>query len=220
MQLLTINGSPRGKKSNSKVLIETILQGANGIDNFTSNVEYLNDFKSYDQILQSISKAETIIFVFPLYTDSMPGSMMKFIETLKKSPEHIENKKIGFIVQSGFPEMHHSVYIQKYLSKLIKRLKCENIGSAILGGIEGIQARSEESNKELTDNLREIGKKIASDGFIDAQIVDRISQTYKFSLIKAFLAKILFKIMKSHPYWDRQLKANNAFDHRYDQPYL
>ena len=74
--------------------------------------------------------------------------------------------------------------------------------------------------KELTDSLREIGKKIASDGFIDEQIVNRIPQTYKFPLIKAFLAKIMFKVMKGHPYWDRQLKANNAFDHRYDRPYL
>ena len=220
MHLLAINGSPRGKKSNTKILLETILQGVNENTKCSSTVEYLNNFNSYDQIFLSVSKADIILLVFPLYTDSMPGVVMKFFETLKEFPERIENKKMGFIVQSGFPEVHHSVVIQKYMIKLIKRLKCDFIGSAIFGGIEGIQSRSEEGLKEFKGHLREIGKKLGTDAILDEQIVKSIQQTYKFSFIKGLLFKIYTLFMKSHPYWDRQLKANNAYEKRLDRPYL
>ena len=219
MQLLAINGSPRGKKSNSRILLESILNGANTIENCSSNMIYLNNVSFYEERLATISEADLILLVFPLYTDSLPGIVMKFIETLQNNREYIAHKKFGFIVQSGFPERHHSVFIQKYLIKLAKKLDCIYIGSAILGGVEGIQSSSDEELEKYQNILRKIGSNIASEEKIDEQMFDSLKGPYKFPRFVAFLFKYLMKIKKEQPFWDNQLKANNAYDQRYDRPY-
>lgn len=219
MQLLAVNGSPRGKKSNSRIIMEALLSGAKEVENCNSSMIYLNKTSSYEQRITAISDADMILLIFPLYTDSMPGIMMKFIETLHNNRECIAQKKMGFIVQSGFPERHHSIFVQRYIIKLIKKLNCDFIGSAILGGIEGLQSSSEEELEKYNATLKKAGKIILSEGRIEEKMFDSLKGPYKFPRIAAFLIKYLMKFKKGQPFWDDQLKANNAFEHRYDRPY-
>ena len=86
----------------------------------------------------AFSDAENVIIVFPLYTDSMPGIVKEFIEQIYNI-ETKKTRKIGFIVQSGFPESVHSLYVEKYLEKLSKRMNLEYSGTVIRGGAEGIR---------------------------------------------------------------------------------
>ncbi|UYP45729.1 hypothetical protein NEF87_002014 [Candidatus Lokiarchaeum ossiferum] len=219
MQLLAINGSPRGKKSNSRIILKSITSGAESVENWRTDTIYLNQVSSYEERIASITIADVILLIFPLYTDSMPGIVMKFIEVLQNNRECIAQKKIGFIIQSGFPERHHSVFIQKYFIKLAQKLDCCYIGSAILGGIEGIQNSSKEEFEEYDILFTEIGRMIVSEGKIEEEMFDSIKGPYKFPRWVAFLFKYIMKLKKGQSFWDNQLKTNNAYEQRFERPY-
>ncbi|MDX2413926.1 MAG: NAD(P)H-dependent oxidoreductase, partial [Bacteroidales bacterium] len=138
MKLAIFNGSPRNKKSNSKILIEHFLSGYNKICSEPVPIHYLANCKQKEEQKEIFRNAEIVIIIFPLYTDCMPGIVKDFFERiaeLKLTP----SKKIGYVVQSGFPEAIHSIYIERYVDKLTKRLKFEYLGTIIKGGVEGIQ---------------------------------------------------------------------------------
>ena len=148
MKLALFNGSPRYKKSNSKILLEHFLKGYNRINPEQVPVHYLARYKEEETYRIAFQQADAVLIIFPLYTDSMPGIVKQFFESLVAS-EIQPGKKIGFIVQSGFPEAVHSIYVERYLKKLTQRLKGEYLGTVIKGGVEGIQIMPPWMTKKL-----------------------------------------------------------------------
>ena len=138
MRLTVFNGSPRGKGSNTKFLLEHFLNGFMTTDGNSYEMVYLNRLKDSDKFIKFFQEAEQVLLAFPLYTDAMPAMVKTFIESLEPLCGREGNPDIGFIVQSGFPEAIHSRYIERYLEKLAIRLGCRYIGTVIKGGVEGI----------------------------------------------------------------------------------
>ena len=128
MKLAIFNGSPRNKKSNSKVLIDHFLTGYNKVCSEPVSIHYLANRKEKEKQKEIFQNADILIIIFPLYVDCMPGIVKEFFESIVEL-KFTHTKKIGFIVQSGFPEAIHSICIERYLKKLTKRLKCECIMS-------------------------------------------------------------------------------------------
>ena len=117
MKLTVFNGSPRGRKSNTKVLLEQFLNGfATSSDN-TYEVFYLNRVKEADWFVKAFKEAKHVVIAFPLYTDCMPAMVKTFIESLAPLRGRRTNPRIGFIIQSGFPEGIHSTYVERYCKK-------------------------------------------------------------------------------------------------------
>lgn len=111
------NGSPRGKNSNSKLIIDRIIMGMNsqGVENI--EVRYLKNVKEHKVWVEDFASVENNLFVFPLYVHAMPGSVMKFFEQLK--PINNKDVHMAFLVQSGFPETSQSYYLRPYQMKTI-----------------------------------------------------------------------------------------------------
>jgi multimeric flavodoxin WrbA len=119
MKLAIFNGSPRLKKSNSKILIEHFLKGYHKRSDESPSVGYLANLKRLEQNVELFKNSEIVLIIFPLYTDCMPGVVKEFFEKIYESGNYSAKKKIGFIVQSGFPEMIHSVWVEKYSKALV-----------------------------------------------------------------------------------------------------
>jgi NAD(P)H-dependent FMN reductase len=218
MKLAIFNGSPRNKKSNSKILTEQFLDGYTEICNEPTVVRYLADIKEREQAIKTFLDADTCVIIFPLYTDCMPGIVKDFFEQI--SGFNINKlKRIGFIVQSGFPESKHSVYLERYLKKLVSRLNCEYIGTVIKGGVEGIQYMPPNMTKKLFTNFRELGKHFASTEKFSYKIMKRLAKPFKLPLI----LRILLVIAPSglvNMFWNMQLKQNGAWEKRFDRPFI
>lgn len=215
MKLTVFNGSPRGKRSNTKVLSEHFTNGFMTIDGNTYEMVHLNRLKDSDKFVKSFQEAEQVLLAFPLYTDAMPAMVKTFIESLEPLCDRADNPNIGFIVQSGFPEAIHSQYVERYLKKLAIRLGCKYIGTVIKGGVEGIQARPAWMTRKVFKCFYELGKTFGKTGEFDEQIVRKLAQPIrmpKFGLL-------LVKIGLPNFYWDSMLKKNNAFEKRFDKPY-
>ncbi len=84
MKLVIFNGSPRYKKSNSKILIDYFLIGYNKICTEQVPIHYLAKRNQNEEHKSIFREADIVIPIFPRYTDSMPGIVKEFFETIVK----------------------------------------------------------------------------------------------------------------------------------------
>lgn len=218
MKLVIFNGSPRYKKSNSKILIEQFLLGFHKVNATEIPIHYLAIEKHRSQCIEAYKNAEYVILIFPLYTDCMPAIVKEFFEAialLEKDP----NKKVGFIVQSGFPEAHHSVFVERYLEKLSRRLNFEYLGTIIRGGVEGIQIMPEWMTKKLFQKFQDLGEYFAKTTTFSEEIDAELRKPYKMSALRRFMFDLFSKTGLTNFYWNTNLKKHKAYEKRFDQPY-
>lgn len=219
MKLAIFNGSPRNKKSNSKILAECFLEGYSGQKQENVNIYYLASLAKMEENVRIFEDSDEVIIFFPLYTDSMPGIVKEFLERIAENPQS-QNKRVGFVVQSGFPESIHSTYVKRYLKKYCARIKVDYIGTVIKGGVEGIQIMPPSMTRKLFNSFKKLGENFAKSGNFSKEIVEELGMPFKLSKTKLFIYTVGKKIGLTDFYWNSNLKKNNAYEKRYAQPYL
>jgi Multimeric flavodoxin WrbA len=211
------NGSPRAEHSNSKLLIEKIVEGmrAKGIKDI--EIRNLINTKEHELWAEQFSSVENNLFVFPLYVHAMPGSVMKFFERLKP----VKEKKVhmAFFVQSGFPETSQSYYLRPYLELLTKRLGASFDGIIIKAGMEGIQRKPEKANEKLFDQMELLGSTYAEKGIMDLTLIKEYEKAAHLSKGTQFLFAVFSLTGLTNSYWDYSLKNNGAYEKRFAKPY-
>lgn len=220
MKLVIINGSPRNKKSNSKLLMDEFLKGFYKADSEVADIYFLANARQRDEAVQAFRENETILIIFPLYTDSMPGIVKEYFEKIYTEP--LTNKKsIGFIVQSGFPETKHSIFVERYLKRFAeKRLKADYLGTIIKGGVEGIQIMPPRMNAKLFKSFRDLGEHFASTGQFSESIRERLRKPFKLSTGRLIFFRLINLTGLNNYYWNSRLRKNGAYARRFDKPYV
>ncbi len=218
MKLVIFNGSPRKEKSNSSILINHFLNGYHKIIENDAYVHYLAQTGNHGQYLEEFHSADTALFVFPLYCDSMPAVVKEFFEILlMNKPE--KPKNLAFIVQSGFPEAIHMANMQKYLQKLSNRLNCNCLGTLTKSGVEGIQSMPHFMTRKLYADFNMLGEFFAKKGHFDPAIATKMARPYRMSFPKIIIAKTIVSTGLANFYWNTQLKKNGAFSKRHNRPF-
>ena len=94
MKIAAINGSPKGLKSNSNEII-SILKGMISADARWQIVSQIRDINKLDDadFSADLYSSDVLIIAFPLYVDSLPASLMKFLE--KYSKGYLESRVKG-----------------------------------------------------------------------------------------------------------------------------
>ena len=219
MQLAVFNGSPRGVKSNTRLLMEQMLAGyESACGEADVSVHFLAKTGQLVEQVAAYEAADLVILAFPLYTDSMPGIVKAFIESLAPVQKQT-GFKIGFLVQSGFPEAVHCAHVEAYLEKLADRLGAEYIGTIIKGGVEGIQIQPEQMTRKLYESMREFGRDLAETGAWDLSRIMMLRKPYRFSALNAFVFRLFTYTGLTNYYWNMNLRKHDAYDRRFDRPY-
>jgi NAD(P)H-dependent FMN reductase len=219
MKLVFINGSPRGKSSNTALLLDRFLSGFQSVDKeIRVDYFYLKKKGQAEQAVQALNQADIAIIAFPLYTDAMPGIVKELFEVLHPDSFRNTRLKLGFIVQSGFPESHHSTFVERYLVKLARRMGIDYLGTMIKGGVEGIQIQPRWMTRYL-DLFYEQGQYLALEWEFSREIIQKLKNPDRMRGFRLLLFRLLRKAGLSNYYWNMQLKKNNAFEHRYAKPY-
>ena len=219
MKLTVINGSPRGKGSNTRLLFGHFLKGFSEDEENKYEEVYLKNESNPEVLTGLFREAEVLILGFPLYTDAMPGIVKQFVETLSPLCNTRQDLKIGYIVQSGFPESVHSRYVARYLKKLTARLGCQYLGTVIKGGVEGIQIMPNWMRKKTLKYFYTLGKNLAETGTFDRKITEKMLKPERFSKTRIAGFKVMNALGFTNWYWNQQLKKNGAFEKRFDTPY-
>ncbi len=184
-------------------------------DGNSYELAYLVRVKEHDNFVNLFQDAEQVLLAFPLYADAMPAIVKTFIESLEPFCSRDINPDIGFIVQSGFPESVHSIYVERYLEKLARRLGCRYKGTVIKGGVEGIRTVPERMNRKLFNSFYHLGESFGKTGEFNNQIVLKLRQPEKITRFQFFFLKFLGHSL----YWNPMLKKNKAFEKRFARPY-
>jgi multimeric flavodoxin WrbA len=214
-RLTLFNGSPRGRKGNTPLMLDQLAKGFGGM----TETYHLNRMKETDQMVQAFTQAECAIIGFPLYTDSMPGVVKHFIEALEPLADRKNNPPVGFLVQSGFPEGLHSRYVERYLEKLAARLGSPYLGTIVKGNGEGTRAMPSEMNRSLFTNLQALGAELASNGRFDPFYLNAIAKPERFPAILGPVFQIFLRLPVAHTYFDNMLKNNGTYEQRFSQPF-
>jgi hypothetical protein len=217
--LLLLNGSPRGPRSNSMRMMTRIADGWVAAGGAEPTVLHLAKAADFERAVAEFATADTVVLGMPLYTDSMPGLVMRFVEALEPLVGREGNPNLGFLVQSGFTEALHSRGLERFLNKLARRLDSPYAGTIVRGNGEALQAMPDEALRKLFARLHELGGQLARDGEFHAQTLALVAGTERFSAATAAVLSIALKLPVTEFYWTSQLKKNGAWDKRFDAPY-
>lgn len=215
-RVAVFNGSPRGRKGNTPIMLNELMKGFGG-DYETHHLIMVNNL---DQHVQSFKDAECVWLGFPLYTDSMPAVVKTFIEALEPLMRREKNPPIGFLVQSGFPEGLHSRYVERYLARLAELLGSPYLGTIVKGNGEGTRIMPDKMNRKLFDNLQFLGKGLGENGKLDPGVLGSIAKPERFPPMLEPVFRAFVKTKMSHGYFDNMLVENDAYDRRNDRPLL
>jgi multimeric flavodoxin WrbA len=214
-RLTLFNGSPRGRRGNTPLMLEQIARG------FGRPVEthHLVRMKETDRMVQAFAEAECVILGFPLYTDAMPGTVKHFIEALEPLTARGSNPPLGFLVQSGFPEGLHSRYVERYLEKLAARLGSPYLGTIVKGNGEGIRVSPAEATNSIFTDLQKLGAGLAQAGRLDPEILQRLATPERFPAYLGPVFKVFLRMPGAHSYFDNMLRQNGAYEQRFARPF-
>lgn len=216
MKLAIFNGSPRGARSNTKLLLNHFNEGFTKHNGEISSYDYLIQEKNLIKQVDNFKSAHNIFIAFPLYVDSVPGIVKAFFEEIGNF--NGQNKNILFLVQSGFPEAIQSAGVKKYLENLCKRWNINCLGILIKPAVEGIQVMPHWMTKKLFVLMNDFGKQLALNGKINQNNIEQMAKPYKLSKSRILFYKIFDKFGFVNFYWNKNLKKHNAFEKRYDAP--
>lgn len=213
MNCLIFNGSPRGTASNSLVMCKWLYQDGDAINHLKQvnhfNV-YLNDIKSYQKI----------VFIYPLYVDSMPGIVKSFFEYLDEYKDVVEGKDFLFIIHSGFGEAIHSRVLERYHEILKTKLKLNFVKTIISPGSEGVRLMPKQMNQKRMERLIKLTECFRNDQDLPEELIKITAGTEIMTKKRRRRFKFFSFLGFTNIYWNRQLKKNNAYKKRFDKPYL
>jgi hypothetical protein len=210
------NGSPRGKRGNTPIFLGEFAAGFGG----ESEMVHLIQVKQTEAHVQAFAEAGCAWIGFPLYTDSMPGSVKTFFDALEPLVGRKGNPPVGFVVQSGFPEGLHSRYVERYLEKLAARLGSPYLGTIVKGNGEGVRIMPAEMTRGLFADLQALGAGLRQNGRLDPAVLARIAMPERFPTYLDPVFRIFLRLPSAHSYFDGMLKKNGAYERRFARPFV
>lgn len=114
-KLLILNASPRAPHSNSKRYAEIFLKYYNG------KAEYFAlSSTHHEELCRKIEAFSDILFVFPLYADAIPVTLLNFLKSLEKRPPQ-NRPTVSVLINCGFIEYWQNDTAVKMLELFCKQ---------------------------------------------------------------------------------------------------
>ncbi|MBU1069143.1 NAD(P)H-dependent oxidoreductase [Myxococcota bacterium] len=220
MTRLLLNGSPRGKNSNSRLILSWLTQGMAKAGVAEPPVLDLARISDLESQRAAFLAADEVVLVFPLYTDSMPGLVKAFLEAVGTAePAQLKGKRIAFVVQSGFPESIHSEAVARYLARVSSRLGWVHAGTLIKGGVEGIRVMPAWQVARTKAAFIRAGRELGRDGSFSDELRARLAGPRTFGPWQLRALRVVMRTGLLNFYWNSMLKKHNAHARRFDAPY-
>ncbi|RDY25384.1 flavodoxin [Romboutsia weinsteinii] len=103
-----VNASPRNKNSTSSYLTKELINICN--NNIHSKEFFISNIKDYESLFKKLVLFDKLVFVTPLYVDSLPSELIEFMLRFENyiMDKNINNIHIYAIVNCGFLEGHQN----------------------------------------------------------------------------------------------------------------
>lgn len=167
-KIIILNGSPRAPKSNSKIYSEIF------INNSACISEYFNISKNnHRELCGKIEGFSDMLFVFPLYADGIPVTLLNFFKTLEDNPP--ENKPVvSVIINCGFIEPEQNDVAVKMV-EIFCRKNGYKFGSVLkIGGGEAIL--NTPFKFMVRSKIKKLAKSISKKKYLELRVTMPISK--------------------------------------------
>ncbi len=161
--------------------------------------------------------ADLVVFALPLYVHAMAGHLKRFFELLEDA-EPRPGRRVAFVVQSGFPEAHQSRWLEQYLARLPARWGATYLGTAVRGGVEGIQIQPPWMTKKLFAQITDLGAELGRSGRLDRDLVTALARGESLSSTARFFFTLAGLVGLTDFYWNKLLKENGVYKDRFARP--
>ncbi|HEY3356793.1 MAG TPA: NAD(P)H-dependent oxidoreductase [Polyangia bacterium] len=217
MRWTLLDGSPRGRRSNTGILLARLARGLEAAGH-TTELLVLAHPRDAAAAPARFAAAERVVLGFPLYTDAMPGQVMAFIERLAPYAGRPGNPPIAFLVQSGFPEPGQSRAVERYLELLARRLGAPCLGTIVKGGVEGLQAMPRWMTRGLLTRVEALGRDLGRRGQLDPAALRALAGPDWLTGWRRLVLRVALALVSAR-YWDGMLRANGAWERRLERPH-
>jgi hypothetical protein len=210
-KLVIYNGSPRRSGSNSAL----ILKKAAEVLGDRVEIRDLKERDKWEKWAQAFRSEKHVMFFMPLYVHAMPSHVMRFFEKLQPS-----KGSISFFVQSGFPESSQSHYLEAYFEQLALRMGRAYAGTAIKGGVEALKGMPGKAQEKTIEAIVKAIENLVYEGKFNPTNIHQLAMPIRFGKGTGIVLKLFTKFGPIKSFWDQQLKANDAYEKRFDSPYI
>ena len=93
-------------------------------------------------------------------------------------------------------------------------------GTILKPGTEQIRMRPLKKNKTLFQDFEQLGSSLEKSGSLDQNILDRFKQPYVYPSKAMPIIRLMSKLGLIDRFWNRELKKNKVYNHRFDMPLL
>lgn len=118
-KLMVINGSPRGRRSNSRRYAEAMLSVWQ--DEY---VEYYTASRRVDECIMAMDGCSDVLLAFPLYTDGLPSGLMELLGQLLEA-ELANGIRVHAVINCGFKEPSQCDAALEMVRLFCKRAGCK-----------------------------------------------------------------------------------------------
>lgn len=220
MHLRVLNGSPRGLKSNTKLLLDNLVESFQATGEHRVDVTVLLRERKPQEWLRVTREADVVLLAFPLYADAMPGIVKEYIEAVSPLRNDARKPTFFFLVQSGFPEALHCRHVARYLKKVCRRLGAPHGGTLVRGGVEGIQVMPPWMTRKLYALCSRAGKELGGSSEWSEELVTQFAGRERYGAMGRGVLRLLSAVGVANMYWNQQMKAHGVRDRSDDQPLL
>ncbi|MDD6920302.1 MAG: hypothetical protein PUI85_03725 [Eubacteriales bacterium] len=135
MELTIINASPRGEKGASATVVNDFISYVNDVNADISIKNMLLKDSMQQDCLAEIKHSSNIMFVFPLYFDSLPGNLVESLEYIRDNREAFgENKNVSVIVNCGLHEAVQTSLAIEMIKMWTREMEYNFVVAAGFGG--------------------------------------------------------------------------------------
>jgi NAD(P)H-dependent FMN reductase len=195
------------------------MEGVNTVPWNSHTVAHLRAVEKHDEFADTFRDAEIVMLAFPLYTDAMPGIVKAFIEKLAPLVDRPQNPPVLFLVQSGFPEAHHSRFVERYLEKLARRLGSRYVGTMVRGNCEGIHMMPAWMTKAVRTTITRLGAHFAKTGEFDPDLLRQFARPEHLTRVGRAVVRLMGVVGMANFHWNSQLAKHKAYAKRFARPH-
>lgn len=212
MRWLVLNGSPRGKRSNTDLLLRPLLAGIAAGGGAVEETLHLVRPGDLARAVEAFPRADAVLLAFPLYCDALPAPALAFVQRLAPLVGRSGNPALCFLVQSGFPEALHMRPVERWLEKLARRLGAPYLGAILKPGAEGMRDRPESWERKGLERLAAIGRTLGAEGRLDPALVAALARPERLGSGLLGPLRVRLIAWMASAWWNGQLKRNGVPD--------
>ena len=160
-----ICGSPKVNSSNSLYFLNNIKKE---LDEY--KIHELKKSK-YDDIIKDINSSDGIVFAFPLYVDSPPSIVLKFLDYIIDNKIDLNKKLVYIIINCGFREGEQNITGVNIMKNWCRKVNATYNGSILIGAGEIVgktkyKLVTQKAMKKLNLFIKSIKEKKTSEDII------------------------------------------------------